>query len=83
MHSDTYSKIGSQAISGALGNNYIAVGVGTLSQCVGSLVIGSLLDAKVFINAEAEALENSLLHCHLCLVFFSGYSNHVFSIGVF
>ena len=53
-------KIGSQAISGALGKNYIVVGVGTLSQCVASLEIGSLLDAKVFINVDTEALGYSL-----------------------
>ena len=52
-------RIGSQEISGALGKNYIVVDVGTLSQCVASLEIGSLLDAEVFINADAEALEDS------------------------
>ena len=77
-------RIGSQAISGALGKNYIVVGVGTLSQCR-NVEIGSLLDAKVFTNADAEALEdtlsNSLLRFHLRLVIFYGY-NYVVSIRV-
>ena len=53
-------KIGSQAISSALGKNYIVVSVGMLSQCVASLEITPLLDAKVFINVDAEALEDTL-----------------------
>ena len=46
-----------RAISGTLGKNSIVIGVGSVSQCVASFGIESLLAAGVFINANATILE--------------------------
>ena len=45
-------------ISGALGKNSIVIGVGSVSQCVASFGIGSLLAAGVFINVNTTVLED-------------------------